>query len=142
MVTKQIVWQHGTTGVSGIRSDYLDSPSSAEWLDDGSILIADQGNNRVIEVNRRHRIVWRYGDPEDSMILNGPAFASRLPDDHTLITDSGNIRVLEVDRRGHIVMEFATNKRSGSVADPLAWRAVRLENGHTLISDRVQPSGH
>ena len=62
MVTKQIVWQHGTTGVSGTRSNHLDSPGSAEWLDSGNILIADQGNNRVIEVNRRHRIVWRYGD--------------------------------------------------------------------------------
>ena len=136
MITKRIVWQHGTTGVSGTRSNYLDSPSSAQWLDSGNILIADQGNNRVIEVNRRHRIVWRYGARESSKVLNGPAYACRLPNNHTLITDSGNNRIFEVDRRGRTVMEYATNKRSGSVADPLAWRAVRLENGDTLISDQ------
>ena len=136
LVTKQIVWQHGTTGVSGTRSNHLNSPNSAEWLDNGNILIADQGNDRVIEVNRRHRIVWRYGDTDDPNVLNGPAFACRLPNNHTLITDSGNNRILEVNRRGRTVMEYATNQRSGSVADPLPWRAVRLENGDTLISDQ------
>lgn len=136
MVTKQIVWQHGMTGSSGTRRNYLNAPNSAQWLDNGDILIADQGNDRVIEVNRRHRIVWRYGDTDDPNVLSGPAYACRLPNNHTLITDSGNNRILEVNRRGHTVLEFVTNKQPGSVADPLPWRAVRLENGDTLISDQ------
>lgn len=136
MITKQIVWQHGTTGVAGTGRNYLDSPSSAQWLDNGNILIADQGNNRIIEVSRRHQIAWAYGDSDDPNVLNGPAYASRLPNDHTLITDSGNNRVLEVDQRGRTVMDYAVNEQSGSVADPLVWRAVRLENGNTLISNQ------
>ena len=35
----------------------LNSPNSAEMLDNGDILIADQSNNRAIEVTRSHRIV-------------------------------------------------------------------------------------
>jgi hypothetical protein len=31
----------------------------------------------VIEVNLEHEIVWQYGDPNDTIILNGAAFASR-----------------------------------------------------------------
>ena len=28
----------------------------------GNILIADQFNNRVVEVDRQHRVVWHFGD--------------------------------------------------------------------------------
>ena len=28
----------------------------------GNVLIADQFNNRVIEVNRDHRVVWSFGN--------------------------------------------------------------------------------
>lgn len=136
VVTKQIVWQQGTTGKAGASSNHLDSPCSAQWLVNGNILIADQGNNRVIEVNRRHKIVWEYGDSEDSQTLNHPAYACRLPNRNTLITDSGNNRVLEVARRGKTVLEFSTTTQPGSVTDPLPWHAVRLENGNTLISDQ------
>jgi outer membrane protein assembly factor BamB len=136
MVSKTIVWQHGTTGASGIGHDHLCSPGSAQLLDNGNILIADTGNNRVIEVSRRHRTVWWCGDPNSGESLNGPSFACRQENGNTLITDSGHNRILEIDRRGRTVMEFATNQQSGSVADPLPTQAVRLDNGNTLISDQ------
>lgn len=136
MVTKTIVWQYGTTGTSGTGRDHLCRPSSAQLLDNGNILIADAGNNRVIEVSRGHKTVWRCGDSGADESLNGPSFACRLENGNTLITDSGNNRILELNRRGDTVMEFVTSQQSGSVADPLATRAVRLDNGHTLISDQ------
>jgi hypothetical protein len=135
LVSKTIVWQHGTTGTAGIGRNHLHSPGSAQLLDNGNILIADTGNNRVIEVSRRHGTVWRY-DSNSNVSLNGPSFACRLENGNTLITDSGNNRILETDRRGRTVMEFVTSKQSGSVADPLPTRAVRLDNGNTLISDQ------
>ncbi len=135
-VTKTIVWQHGTTGTSGTGHNQLCSPSSAGLLDNGNILIADAGNNRVLEVSRRHRTVWRYGGSNSDESLNGPSFACRLEDGNTLIADSGNNRILEIDRSDRKVMEFVTNKQSGSVADPLPTRAVRLDTGNTLISDQ------
>ena len=90
----------------------------------------------MIEVNRADQIVWQYGNPSDTTILNGAAFASRLPNGNTLITDSGNSRVLEVNPRQDVVWSYVTNTRPGSIADPLPTRAVRLANGDTLISDQ------
>jgi hypothetical protein len=102
----------------------------------------------VIEVNRKHQILWHYGSPKGTQ-LNGAAFASRLPSGNTLITDSNNNRILEVAPGGKVVWQYVTNTRPGSVAQPLPTRAVRLKNGNTLISDQyndqvieVDPSGN
>ena len=130
----KIVWQYGTTGVAGADANQLNSPNSAELLDNGHVLIADESNNRVIEVTRAGQIVWQYGDPNDTTILNAPAFASRLRNGNTLIPDSGNARVLEVDRHGNVVFNYDTNLEGGSGHVPV--RAIRLENGNTIISDQ------
>jgi hypothetical protein len=104
--------------------------------DRGHILIADQFNNRVIEMTRQHKIVWSYGNPSDTTILNAPAFASRLEDGNTLISDSLINRILEVDPSGTVVFSYDASARAGSVAMPTPTRAVRLRNGNTLISDQ------
>src|SRR5579863_7568675 len=49
LFTGKIVWQYGTTGVIGIGPNQLNNPNSAELLENGHILIADELNNRVIE---------------------------------------------------------------------------------------------
>jgi hypothetical protein len=61
---KDIVWQYGTTGVAGIGPNELNNPNSAELLEDGHILIADENNNRAIEVDRAKKFTaggthWR-----------------------------------------------------------------------------------
>lgn len=139
---KQIVWQYGTTGVAGNGPEQLNNPNCAELLDNGHILICDENNNRAIEVTRAGTIVWQYGsgDPNVGDPLSGVAFASRLPQRHTLITDSGHARIVEIDADKNVVWEYFTNTdpnsnpRGGS--GPLPTRAVRLSNGHTLISDQ------
>lgn len=145
---KKIVWQYGMTGVIGSGFNQLSNPNSAELLENGHILIADENNNRVIEVTRNLHIVWQFPNPVNAALLNGAAFASRLPNGNTLITDSNNNRIIEVTVGGSVVFTFATNTRSGSVANPLPTRAVRLRNGNTLISDQfndqvieINPSG-
>ena len=137
MVTpaKKIVWQYGKTGVAARGFNRLNNPNSAELLPNGHILIADENNNRVIEVTMAKRIVWRYGAPK-STSLSGAAFASRLPNGDTLISDSNNNRIVEVNMAHHVVWVYRTNKRAGSVVNPLPTRAVRLRNGDTLISDQ------
>jgi hypothetical protein len=64
-VHKFIVWQYGTTGVAGSGPNQLNNPNSAQLLENGDILIADENNNRVIQVNRQKQIVWPYGNPAD-----------------------------------------------------------------------------
>jgi outer membrane protein assembly factor BamB len=129
----QIVWQYGETGVAGNGPGQLNNPNSAEVLADGHVLIADESNNRVIEITPGGRIVQTF---TIGGTLNGAAFASRLRNGDTLITDAGNNRAVEVDGNDAIVWQYATNTKPHSNPNPQPTRAVRLRNGDTLISDQ------
>jgi hypothetical protein len=129
----QIVWQYGTTGVTGNGPDQLNNPNSAELLENGHILIADENNNRVIEVTIDKNLVATF---TNGGAVSGAAFASRLSNGNTLITDSNSSRIVEVDAADSTVWEYFTNTEAASNAAPLPTRAVRLKNGHTLISDQ------
>jgi hypothetical protein len=133
LFTKNIFWQYGTTGVMGSGHNELNNPNSAEVLENGHILIADENNNRVIEVTSDHTIVRQF---TAGGTVSGAAFASRLENGHTLITDSNNNRIVEVDSHDQIVWKYQTNTLPGSNKTPLPTRAVRLRNGNTLISDQ------
>jgi hypothetical protein len=141
-LAKQVVWQYGTTGVSGNGHEQLNNPNCAELLANGHILICDENNNRALEVTRGGQIVWQYGsgDPNINEPVSGVAFASRLENGDTLITDSNHNRVVEIDPDKNVVWEYFTCTGSGCNLSrgtgPLPTRAVRLKNGHTLISDQ------
>jgi outer membrane protein assembly factor BamB len=144
--TQKIVWQYGTTGVSGNGPNQLNNPNCAELLENGHVLICDENNNRAFEVKRKFPtggdIVWQYGsgDPNKNEPVSGVAFASRLEKGHTLVTDSNHSRVVEIDAHKKPVWEYFTCHGSGCNlargTGPLPTRAVRLKNGHTLISDQ------
>ncbi len=79
----QITFQFGKTGVSGNTDSTLTSPIDADPLPNGNILIADQGNSRLIEVNRQGQVVWRIArdlfDLRDAdRIGSGPHFDKTL----------------------------------------------------------------
>jgi hypothetical protein len=131
---RQIVWQYGTTGIAGNGPDQLNNPNSAELLENGDVLIADESNNRAIEVAiDTMQVVAQFTVRGTA---NGVAFASRLVGGNTLITDSNNNRIVEVDRNDNVVSQYLTNTMAGSNPNPLPTRAVRLRNGDTLISDQ------
>jgi hypothetical protein len=68
-----------------------------------TVLVADSGNDRVVEYTRRNdswERTWTY-----SRNLRWPRDADRLPNGNTLIVDTGNDRVLEVTPSGEIVNE-------------------------------------
>jgi hypothetical protein len=133
LFTKTVDWQYGMTGVNGAGPDQLNNPNSAELLENGHVLIADENNNRVIEVTVDKQIVRTF---TGGGTVSGAAFASRLRGGNTLITDSNNNRIIEVDPHDTIVWSYVTNTQPGSNPNPLPTRAVRLQNGHTLISDQ------
>jgi len=133
LFSKKIVWQYGTTGVTGSAANQLNNPNSAELLENGHVLIADENNNRVIEVTVGKQIVQTL---TAGGTLSGAAFASRLPSGNTLITDSNNNRIVEVNPSDINVWQYLTNTQKGSNPAPLPTRAVRLHNGNTLISDQ------
>ncbi len=131
---KRIVWQYGQTGVADCCYDnILDNPNSAELLENGNILIADENNNRAIEVNRDHHIITTF---TASGTLGAVAFASRLENGNTLLTDAGNSRAVEVDSGDNVVWQCVTNGDPASNPAPQPSRAIRLANGDTIISDQ------
>lgn len=72
--TGHIVWQYGQASVTSSGYDQLNLPVQNTYLPNGDILIADQNNNRIIEVTSEHQIVWHRGS-RDSSKLN----VERLP---------------------------------------------------------------
>ena len=92
----------------------LDKAHHATLLDDGNILIFDNGLSRgwsrVIELNPlTRRIEWEYvGDPPESFWSRTRGSAQRLPNGDTLITESDRGHVFEVTREGDIVWEYHT----------------------------------
>jgi PQQ-like domain len=139
---KTIAWQYMPLTADG--GPAFNSPNSAERLANGNTLITDENNNRVIEVTGDGGIAWQY-PTDDAGLLSGAAFASRLDNGDTLITSANNATILEVDATGKLVWAYYTASRSllatapvvdGGNPAPLPTRAVRLANGHTLISDQ------
>ena len=101
-MSRQIIWQYGTSGASGSGNNQLNSLRSAFPLANGNVLIADIYNHRVIEVDRDRQVIWQYGTSGASGSGNNqlyhPATAFPLANGNVLIADYSNHRVVEVDR--------------------------------------------
>ena len=99
-------------------SRVLSHPHAATWLDNGHVLIFDNGCHRrrgpgfsqVIEVDpQTDEIVWTYRDPTIlgfySFMVSG---ADRLPNGNTLITEGATGRLFEVTPEGETVWEYVS----------------------------------
>jgi len=144
---KKILWQYGQFGLTGSGVNLLNTPVQCtyvpknhkhyrhhsidfelEHLFDGTILITDQGNNRIIEVNDEKDIIWEF--PNSPNILSSPNSAEKLENNNVLIADENNNRAIEVSQSGNILKIFNAKGTLGTCAF-----ASRLENGHTLLTD-------
>jgi hypothetical protein len=129
-----IVWQYGQFGVTGSGPDQLNTPVQSTWLPNRHVLISDQGNQRVIEVDRHKDIVWQYGTTGTAgngpNQLNNPNSAELLENGHILIADENNNRAIEVNHHGDILATFT----AGGTVSGVAF-ASRLPNGNTLLTD-------
>src|SRR5713101_5921780 len=132
-----IVWQYGQFGVTGFGPNQLNTPVQNTFLPSGNVLITDQGNERIIEVQRTdNSIVWQYGQNGVVGIgrdqLNNPNAAELLANGHILISDENNNRAIEVTHTtpSRIVATFTAHGTVSGVAF-----ASRLTSGDTLITD-------
>jgi hypothetical protein len=131
------VWQYGQFGVTGFGPNQLNTPVQNTYLPNGNVLITDQGNERIIEVQRSNNaIVWQYGQNGVVGIgpnqLNNPNAAELLANGNILISDENNNRAIEVTHSvpSTIIATFTAHGIVSGVAF-----ASRLANGHTLITD-------
>src|SRR5215469_15797229 len=122
-------------------------------------LIADQFNNRVIEVDRTGKIVWQFGlGPTDfsPASIIGTNDAQRVGE-LTLMAGTGtpggqpeapdctnpngcpDNRVILVDRAGNIIWQYGTFGPGGSGPDQLnvPVQNTWLPNAHVLITDQA-----
>jgi len=126
-----------------------------DFNEPGNLLIADQFNNRVIEINPAGRIVWSFGGgPEDFSAASpiGVNDAERVGED-TLMAGTGtpagvipqspggavDNRVLLVNPNGQIVWQYGQFGVTGSGPDQLNTpvQATWLPNTDVLITDQA-----
>ncbi len=90
----------------------LDQPHNPSLLDNGNILIFDNGASRrysrIIELNPlTKKIVWEYkADPQEEFFSEHRGGAQKLPNGNILITESDRGRVFEITPEGDLVWEF------------------------------------
>lgn len=121
----------------------------------GDILIADQWNNRIVEVDKHHHVVWQFGDESAKAgpkSVVGPNDAERYGD-LTLIAGTGlpsgtipacskkpcqDNRVFVVDKAGKIVWQYGKTGMPGSKPGLLnaPVSATHLANGDVLVTDQ------
>ncbi|KNF07197.1 hypothetical protein CLPU_21c00150 [Gottschalkia purinilytica] len=107
--TGKIIWKLG--------HDVVAQQHAPTWLDNGNILIFDNGSqrksdpsiySRVIEVDpKTSEIVWEYQDnPKTNFFSSYVSGVRRLPNGNTLITEGFKGRLFEVTKSGEVVWEY------------------------------------
>ena len=144
----------GDASDGGTKGDATTEGGEAGTVE-GNAVIADQYNNRVIEVDSHGTIVWTFGDgkatPGATSVVS-PNDAERLANGQTLISGTGDPsggaqgdkacaaldagacsdnRVLLVSQDGGIVWQYGAH---GELSGPVA--AVMLSSGNVLITDQ------
>ena len=101
---KRVVWSWGI--------DQLDGPHDAQVLENGHILLFDNGLSRgwsrAVELDPLTKeIVWEYrGDPKESFYTKSKGSVQRLPNGNTLIAESDKGRAIEITTDGSVVWEY------------------------------------
>src|SRR5712691_5196090 len=134
--------------------------SSSKFNAPGNVLISDQFNNRVIEVDRQHNIVWSFGSGNPTLCNPGPGAiiglndAERLSGGLTLLAGTGippntsessipkgcaDNRVIVVNQAGQIVWQYGKAGVAGSGPNQLNVPvfAIQLPNRNIMIVDQA-----
>ncbi len=148
----------GSAGLAGAASASVSHPRPGGFNTKGDILIADAFNNRVVEVNSSHQVVWHFGNgssvagPHSIVGTNDVERVGNL----TLISGTGtppladpsctnttvgcpDNRVFLVNEAGNIVWQYGKAGVAGTGFNRLNTpvQATYLPSGHILITDQV-----
>jgi hypothetical protein len=141
--TKQVVWSYDSASQNGNAGKKVEV-HAFQPLDDERLMIAESGPARIIEVDRDGRLlkevklVVRHPHPHTDTRL-----ARKLPTGNYLVCHEGDGTVREYDgSTGAVVWEFEVplfgrQPMPGHGPDAFGnkcFAAVRLSNGHTLIT--------
>lgn len=135
---KEIVWQYELKAKPGYNGKY--TLHAFERLPNGRTMIAESGNQRIIEVDKEGKIVH-----EIALVADKPSATSdtrmvrSVPGGGYLVAHEADGKIREYDRAGKVVWEYAL-QLNGKPASPgatghgtMPFGVLRLANGNTLI---------
>jgi hypothetical protein len=104
-VTKFTLLDRDMKEVRSFGVEVRTSGGRIEVLPNGNVLIPENGNNRVVELDRDGRVVWE-------VAVDQPIAALRLPNGNTLVTSMNtSVGAVELDRTGKQVWQFKADTR-------------------------------
>jgi len=97
-------------------------PSDAQWLGHGRILLTDFSDpGKVLIIDRRGRVLWRYGPASGPGMLNHPSLALMIAPGLIAVNDDFRARVVLISVARHrIVWQYGHTDRPGSGAGYLS----------------------
>lgn len=112
----------------------LKYPRSIDMQGEEIVLIADEGNQRLLVLNGQGETVWEYGPNE---YLVGPYHAQFTPEGNILYTDAELHMVREINHQGEPLWQFGIpmEPQMGELGLCRPGFAHRMPNGTTLIAD-------
>lgn len=110
----------------------LIQPRSACFTPQGWLLVADEGQQRLLMINLQGEIAWEY---ERHVI--SPYHVSQTPEGHVLYADAAMHQVVEISLEGDVLWSYGTPFIAGDQAGELKSPSFvqRCDNGLTLIAD-------
>lgn len=113
----------------------LDDPHDVRALPGGHLLIADSGQDLVVETDWEGHIHWSAGE-SDGVPLHDPHSAQRLADGSYLIADTGSRRLLWVDRSGREIQALESFRADGTLRRLDRPRYAEMaEDGRIVVVD-------
>jgi len=96
-------------------------PSDPQPLPGGRVLLADYSNpGHVLIINRRGKVLWRYGPADGYGRLDHPSLAMGLPNGDVAVNDDYRHRVVIIDpRTNRIVWKYGHTDNPGTAAGHL-----------------------
>ncbi len=127
--TNEVVWQFGKTGAMGTGEGLLMGNTHARELADGSILITDTTNKKIIKVARDTKeVLWEWKNPDAKWIQH----VSETPEGNFTLEDRQRKEVYEVSKEGEVIWKL---DNSDSIKLGYPTNIIKLKNDHYLIND-------
>jgi PQQ-like domain len=138
---KEIVWKYESKPKPGYHGKI--EVHAFQRLSDGSTMIAESGNTRIIEVNAEGKIIKEIAlNVKNSHPHRDTRMVRKLNDGHYLVCHEGDGCVREYDGSGKVVWEYALDLAGRPGSDGHGpeghgvevYGAIRLSDGNTLIA--------
>jgi outer membrane protein assembly factor BamB len=133
-----VIWRYGHAGVRGSGTGYLNTPDDAYRLANGTVIVADAYNCRVLEI--RHRRVIRSIGQAGHCVHDPPRYLGAvngdtpLPNGHLLVSEIAGSYIDEFTMSGRLVRVYRA-----PVAYPSDPQVTR--DGNILLADYANPGG-